>query len=135
MAILSAFILPIENATEERSYDRVLVLSHAKKTKIQRTSANQTHFFPKNDKNDLLNGGLFQQVLFTWDENLWERSKEIELEDRIQKTDGENEDTVLDFLAQYEVYGYLQKSWRSSGKFTILLIFLRKRRRWAFLHF
>ena len=49
----------------------------------------------------------------------------------------------LDFLAQYEVYGYLKKWWicqknlqgwerRSSGKFTILLVFLRKRRRWAF---
>ena len=46
---------------------------------------------------------------------------------------------VLDFLAQYEVYGYL-KQWqnlqgwerRSSGKFTILLVFLRKRRHWAF---
>ena len=52
--------------------------------------------------------------------------------------------TVLDFLAQYEVYVYLKKWWwiwqknlqgwerRSSGKFTILLVFLRKRRRWAF---
>ena len=51
----------------------------------------------------------------------------------------------LDFLAQYEVYGYIWRSgggfgkenlqgWerRSSGKFTILLFFLRKRRRWAF---
>ena len=50
----------------------------------------------------------------------------------------------LDFLAQYEVYGYLKKWWRiwkknlqgwerrSSGKFTILLVFLRKRWRWAF---
>ena len=55
----------------------------------------------------------------------------IEVEDRIQKTDGENEVTVLNFLAQYKVYGYLKKWWwiwqrnlqgwerRSSGKFTI----------------
>ena len=51
-------------------------------------------------------GELFQQVLLTWNENLCERSKKIEVEDRIQKTD---EETVLDFLAQYEVYGYLKK--------------------------
>ena len=38
-----------------------------------------------------------------------ERSKKIEVEDRIQKTDEADEDTVLDFLAQYEVYGYLKK--------------------------
>ena len=38
-----------------------------------------------------------------------ERSKKIEVEDRIQKTGGEDEETVLDFLAQYEVYGYLKK--------------------------
>ena len=37
-------------------------------------------------------------------ENVCERSKKIEIEDRIQKTDGEDEETVLDFLAQYEVY-------------------------------
>ena len=35
--------------------------------------------------------------------------KKIEVEDGIQKTDGEDEETVLDFLAQYEVYGYLNK--------------------------
>ena len=64
-----------------------------------------------------------------------EKSKKIEVEDRIQKTDGEDEETILDFLAQYEVYGYLKKWWciwyknlqgwerRSSGKFTILLVF------------
>ena len=68
-------------------------------------------FSKKNDKNLLFNGGLFQQVLLTWNENLWERSKKIEVEDRIQKTDGEDEETVLDFLAQYEVYRYLKK-WR-----------------------
>ena len=56
-------------------------------------------------------GGLFQQVLLIWNENLCERSKKIEVEDRIQKTDGEEQETVLDFLAQYEVYGYLKKWW------------------------
>ena len=56
-----------------------------------------------------VNGLLFQQVLLTWNENLCERSKNIEVEDRIQKTDGEDEETILDFLAQYEVYGYLKK--------------------------
>ena len=40
-----------------------------------------------------------------------ERSKKIEVEDRIQKTDGEDEETVLDFLAQNVVYGYLKKWW------------------------
>ena len=64
---------------------------------------------PKNDKNILFNGGLLQQVLLTWNENLCERSKKIEVEDRIQKIDGEDEETVLDFLAQYEVYGCLKK--------------------------
>ena len=66
---------------------------------------------PKNDKNLLFNGGIFQQDLLTWNENLCERIKKIELEDRIQKTDGEDEETVLDFLAQSEVYGYLKKWW------------------------
>ena len=42
-----------------------------------------------------------------WNENLCERSKKIEVEDRIQKTDWEDEETVLDFLAQYEIYGHL----------------------------
>ena len=68
-------------------------------------------FFPKNDKHLLFIRGLFQQVLLTWNENPCERSKKIEVEDRIQKTDGEDEETVLDFLAQCEVYGYLKK-WR-----------------------
>ena len=68
-------------------------------------------FVPKNDKNLEFNGGLFQQVLLTWNENLCERSKKIEVEDRIQKTDAEDEETVFDFLAQYEVYGYLKKWW------------------------
>ena len=40
-----------------------------------------------------------------------ERNQKIEFEDRIQKTDGEDEETVLDFVAQYEVYGYLKKWW------------------------
>ena len=35
----------------------------------------------------------------------------IEVEDKIQKTDRQDEETVLDFLAQYEVYGYLKKRW------------------------
>ena len=52
-------------------------------------------FFPKNDKNLLFIGGLFQQVLRTLNENLCERSKKIEVEDRIQKTDGEDEETVF----------------------------------------
>ena len=37
----------------------------------------------------------FQQVLLTLKDNLCERSKNIEVEDRIQKTDGEDEETVL----------------------------------------
>ena len=57
------------------------------------------------------NGGLFQQVLLTWNEDLCERGKKIEVEDRIQKTNGEDDETVLDFLAQYELYGYLKKWW------------------------
>ena len=65
----------------------------------------------KNEENLVFIGGLFQQVLSTWNENLCERRKKIEVEDRIQKTDGEDEETVLDFLVQYEVYGYLKKWW------------------------
>ena len=33
----------------------------------------------------------------------------MEVEDRIQKTDAEDEDTVLDFLAKYEIYTHLKK--------------------------
>ena len=44
----------------------------------------------------LFNGGLFQKVLLlTWHENLCERSKNIEVENRIQKTDGEDEETIF----------------------------------------
>ena len=68
-------------------------------------------FFPKNDKNIVFNGGRFQQVLLTSNENLCERCKKIKVEDRIQKTDEEDKETVLDFLAQCEVYGYLKKWW------------------------
>ena len=70
--------------------------------------------FSKNDKILLFNCGLFQQALLTWNENLCERSKKIETEDWIQKTDGEDEETVLDFLAQYKVYGFEEniKSWQ-----------------------
>ena len=64
-------------------------------------SARQTH----------LNCGLFQQVLLTWNKNQCERIKKIEVEDRIQKTDGEDEETIVDILVQYEVYGYLKKWW------------------------
>ena len=42
------------------------------------------------------NGGRFQQVLLTWNENLCEKSKKIEVEDRIQKNDGEDEETVFE---------------------------------------
>ena len=102
--------------------------------------------FSKNHKILLFNWGIFQHVSLTWNENLCERSKRIEVEDRIQKTDGEDKETVLDFLAQYEVYGY----WRSGGGFgrrickvgkgaqvnnlLFLLVFLRKHRCWAFLY-
>ena len=54
---------------------------------------------------------LLNKFLWTWNENLCERSKKIEVEDRIQNTDAEDEETMLDFLAQYEVYGYLKKWW------------------------
>ena len=40
-----------------------------------------------------------------------ERSKKIEVEDRIQNTDRDDEETLFDFLAQYEVYEYLKKWW------------------------
>ena len=42
-------------------------------------------FFPKNDKNLLFNGGLFQQVLLTWNDNLVQETRrlksKIEFED------------------------------------------------------
>ena len=66
-AVLSAYIVPIEIATEERSYDRFLVFSHAKKQGFSKTlkiSASKS-LLPKNDKNLLFNGGLFQQDLST----------------------------------------------------------------------
>ena len=69
----------------------------------------------------------------------------IEVEDRIQKTDGKDEETVFGLPGAVrslrifeEVCGGFGKKnlqgWerRSNGKFTILLVFLRKRRRWAF---
>ena len=103
--------MSIEKATEERSYERFLVFSHAKKQVFFKNTQNQRVklIFSKNDKNLLFDGGLFQQVLLTWNENLCDRSKKIEVEDRIQKTDVEDEETVLDLLAQYEVYGYFKK--------------------------
>ena len=40
-----------------------------------------------------------------------ETSKKIAVENRIQKTDVEDEEEILDILSQYEVYGYLKKWW------------------------
>ena len=113
MAVLSVFILLIERATEERSYERFLVFSQAKNKYFYKNTQNQRAklIVSKNDKSLLFDGGLFQQVSLTWNENLYERIKKIEVEDRIQKTDGEEEETFLDFLAQYEVYEYLKKWW------------------------
>ena len=85
---------------EERSYERFLVFSHAKKQVLFKNTQNQRAklIFSKIDKNLLFNGEFFQQVLLTWNENLCERSEKTEVEDRIQKTDGEDEETVLAFL-------------------------------------
>ena len=94
--------MPIENVTEERSYDRFLFFSQAKKQFFLKNTQNQRVkliFFQKWQKSStVFNGGLFQQVLWTWNENMCKRSKKIEVEDRIQNTDGEDEETVLDFL-------------------------------------
>ena len=70
--------------------------------------------------------------------------KKIEVEDRIQKTDGKDKETVFALpgavrslrIFEEVVVDWVRricKGWerRSSGKFTILLGFLRKRRRWA----
>ena len=101
-------------------------------------------FFQKNDKNCLFNGGLFQQVLLSWNENLGERRKTIEVEDRIQKTDEEDEETMFGppgAVRSLRIFEEVVVDWeknlqgwerRSSGKFTILVVFLRKSRRWAF---
>jgi len=98
LVVLSAFILSIENPTEEQSYDRFLFFFFTRQkevfSKTLKISAPNS-LFPKNDKNLLFNGGLFQQVLWTWNENLCDRSKKIEVEDRIQKTDGEGKETVF----------------------------------------
>ena len=79
------------------------MFSHTKKQVFFKNTQHQRGklIFPKNDKNLLFNCGLFQQVLLSWNENLCKRSKKIEVEDRIQKTDGEDEEMVLDFLVQY----------------------------------
>ena len=84
--------------------------THQKNTFFFKNTQNQRAklIFSKKWQNLLFNGELFQQVLLTWNENLCERSKKIEVEDRIQKTDWEDEETILDFLAQYEVYAYLK---------------------------
>ena len=88
---------------KRRSYDCFWIF-HTPKTFFPKTLkiSAPNSFFPKNDQNVLSIGGLFK---------LCERSKKIQVEDRIQKTDREGEETVLDFLAQYEVYGYLKKWW------------------------
>ena len=70
--------------------------------------------------------------MLTSNKNLCERSKKIEVEDRIQKTDGEDEETVFglpgavrSLRISEEVGGGFGKKnlqgWerRSSGKFTI----------------
>ena len=103
--------MPIESATEKQSYYRFLFFFTRQTTSFFKNFQNQHAklIFPKNDKNLQFIGELFLQVLLTWNENFCERSKKIEVEDNIQKTDGEDEETVLEFLAQYKVYGYLKK--------------------------
>ena len=58
-------------------YDRFLVFSHAKKQVFSKTLkiSMPNSFFPKNDKNLLFNGGLFQQVLLR--ETLFKTGDEI----------------------------------------------------------
>ena len=95
--------MPIENATEERSYERFFAFFTSQKQVFFKNTQNQRAkliFSKKWQKSStVFNSGLLQQVLLTWNENLCERSKKIEVEDRIQETDGEDEETVLDFLA------------------------------------
>ena len=64
---LISLYLAFEKAAEERSYERFLVFSHAKKQVFFKNTQNQRAklIFSKNDKNLLFNGGLFQQVLLT----------------------------------------------------------------------
>ena len=82
---------------EEQTYERFLFFSHTKNKFFSKTLkiSPPKSFFPTMTK-------IF---------HVCETSKMIEVEDRIQKTDGEDEETALDFLAQYEVYGYLKKWW------------------------
>ena len=92
----------------------VFCFFHTRKT--LKISAPNSNFFSNNDENLLFNYRHFQQVLLTWNENLCERSKKIEVEDRIHKTDGEDEETVLDFLVEYEVVVDLVEEFASLGK-------------------
>ena len=46
-------------------------------------------------------------------ENLCERSKKIEVEDRIQKTDGEDEEAVVDLVEEFARLGKALK-WKIS---------------------
>ena len=82
---------------------------HVLFSKTLKTSAPNSFFQTKNEKFFLFNCGIFQQIFLTWNENHCQRNKKIEVEDKIQKTDGEDEETDLDFLAQYENYAYLKK--------------------------
>ena len=90
-------MLPIENAIKERSCVSCLDYFTRQNQFIQKTLkiSAPNWFFQKKSKILLFNVGLFQQVLWTWNENLCEKSKKIEVEDRIQKTDGKDEETVF----------------------------------------
>ena len=78
--------------------------SHAKKQVFFKNIQNQRAklIFSKKWHKSSINGGVFQQVLWTWNENPCERSKKIEVEDRIQNINVEDEETILDFPMQYE---------------------------------
>ena len=105
----------------------------------------QTHFFQKMTKIFYLMVDFFNKQFYELEMKICaKKARRLKSKIEFRRLMEKMKKRFLDFLAQYEVYGYLQKWWwfwkkvlqglerRSNGKFNILLVFLRERRRWAF---
>ena len=72
-------------------------------------SARQTHFFQKMTKIFYLMVDFFSKFYQLEMKICAKEARRLKSKIEFRRLDGEDEETVLDFLAQYEVYGCLKK--------------------------
>ena len=113
LAVLSAYILPIEKATEERSYERILFFSHAKKQVFFKNTQNQCAKVIISKKMTKIFYSMVDFFNKFYELEMKLCAKEVKLKSKIEfRSLMENmKKRCLDLLAQYEACGYLKKWW------------------------